>query len=111
MRTVLRHRSGFLMQGVGLRVAAIVSIALFVLLIVPATPTGNARDTGPPSSPAADPGPKPTAFVPFAPNLLVITVNLGHNYQVEPAMKIASRAKMYAARQNALTNSGRVYWA
>src|SRR2546422_7656563 len=106
MRTVLRHRSGFLMQGVGLRVAAIVSIALFVLLIVPATPTVNARDAGPPSSPASDPGPRPTAFVPFAPNLLVNTVNLGYNYQVEPTMKIDSRGKIYVGWKEALTNSG-----
>ena len=94
------------MQGVGLRVAAIVSIALFVLLIVPATPTVNARDAGPPSSPASDPGPKPTAFVPFAPNLLVNTVNLGYNYQVEPTMKIDSRGKIYVGWKEALTNSG-----
>src|SRR2546427_12741354 len=106
MRTVLRHRSGFLMQGVGLWVAAIVSIALFVLLIVPATPTVNARDAGPPSSPASDPGPRPTAFVPFAPNLLVNTVNLGYNYQVEPTMKIDSRGKIYVGWKEALTNSG-----
>src|SRR2546426_10491918 len=90
--------------GAGLQVVIVLSAVILAGLVM--VPAGRAADSAPNGSPASGPGRHPTAFVPFAPNLLVNTVNLGYNYQVEPTMKIDSRGKIYVGWKEALTNSG-----
>ncbi|TLZ63529.1 MAG: exo-alpha-sialidase [Methanobacteriota archaeon] len=87
-----------------MQVAAIVFVALLFLPVLPFTPAARAQDA-PPLSPASDPGPHP-AFVPFAPNVRVNTVNWGYNYQVEPTMKIDSKGKIYVGWKEAPTHNG-----
>src|SRR3989454_1707049 len=90
--------------GDGLQVVIVLSAVILAGLVM--VPTGRAADSAPNGSPASGPGPHPTAFVPFAPNLLVNTVNLGYNYQVEPTMKIDSHGKIYVGWKEALTHNG-----
>src|SRR3989442_343907 len=90
--------------GAGLQVVIVLSAVILAGLVM--VPAGRAADSAPNGSPASGPGRHPTAFVPFAPNLLVNTVNLGYNYQVEPTMKIDSHGKIYVGWKEALTHNG-----
>jgi uncharacterized repeat protein (TIGR02543 family) len=91
---------------VGVRVAAAVAIAFFVLVILAPLPTARAHDPATGPSPASDPGPQATAFVPFAPNVRVNTVNFGFNYQVEPTMAVSPQGRIFVGWKEALTHNG-----
>ncbi len=48
----------------------------------------------------------PAAFVPFAPNVRVNTVNWGFNWQVEPTMAVSPQGRIFVGWKEALTHNG-----
>ena len=94
------------MRGNALRWAVALAITASVLLVVPPGAPAGAHDASQGPSPADGPGPRPAAFVPFAPNVRVNTVNLGYDYEVEPTMVIDSAGKIYVGWKEAPTPAG-----
>jgi len=94
------------MRGVGVRVTAAVAIALFVLILLAPAPAARAAGPAPGPAPAEDSGPTPAAFVPFAPNARVNTVNWGYNWQVEPTMAVSPQGRIFVGWKEAFTHNG-----
>ncbi len=94
------------MRGAGVRVAAVLSIAVFVLVLFAPAPAAQAAGSAPGPAPTQDPGPTPAAFVPFAPNVRVNTVNWGYNWQVEPTMAVSPQGRIFVGWKEAPSQNG-----